>query len=463
LLTPNPSPRMSEAKIEETVCEDRISALPEDLLAVILLLLPIKDAVVTMILSKRWRFIWTMLPRLEYKENRDGDDCFLDKYNESDDVDESKKSIWWFFEKSMELHKAPVLAALLLKLGPGCPSDADVGKWLAKAVDRRVAVLKFKLCWSASPIRLPKSLYTCETLEELTLSHKILVHLPSSCCLPSLLVLHLLHVVYKDEASLVSFLSSCPVLEVLSVTRNKDDNVTNFSVKVPSLLYLWYDNYGSITPLSLSYDKDVVDTGRCLAIDTPALVDFRIIDYSGDSCSTEMMPCLEYANIDVRSFPDIDNPKTTLSAVLSLELFMSNQVLVRCTTINFSRLIKLIIFPHRLDWLKPLLLLLENAPKLKDFLEYTFIPRERIPLSWNQPSSVPGCLSSQLERFEFREYGNRKEEKEFFKYILATSKCLKTATLSLRPSWFDREEQELIMEELKGIPRVSTTSQLLIQ
>ncbi|CAE6163489.1 unnamed protein product [Arabidopsis arenosa] len=108
----------------------------------------------------------------------------------------------------------------------GCPSDADVGKWLTKAVDRRVVVLKFKLCWSACPTRLPKSLYSCETLEELTLSHKILVDFPSSACLPSLLTLELFYVVYKDEASLVRLLSSCPVLELLDVKRNKNHDNT---------------------------------------------------------------------------------------------------------------------------------------------------------------------------------------------------------------------------------------------
>jgi len=42
--------------------EDRISALPDDLLVRILLLVPTKAAVATMILSKRWQFIWTMVP-----------------------------------------------------------------------------------------------------------------------------------------------------------------------------------------------------------------------------------------------------------------------------------------------------------------------------------------------------------------------------------------------------------------
>ncbi|ESQ53918.1 hypothetical protein EUTSA_v10027331mg [Eutrema salsugineum] len=453
---------MAEAK--GAVCEDldMISALPEELLLKILLRVPIKDAVATMILSKRWRFIWMMLPRLDYKEKRYGDD-FMNDYDEDDDDDddndddESNKSIWWFFEKSMELHKAHVLTTLLIKLGPGCPSDADVQKWLKKAVDRHVRVLRFKLCWSTVPTGLPKSLYTCQTLKELTLSRKILVDFPSSSCLPSLIILELFYVVYKEDDSLVRLLSGCPVLEYLMVKRNKDDNVTKFSVKVPSLLDLLYSNYN--TP----DDNDIVDTGRCLVIDTPALINYHIADMSGDSCSIENMPCLESAYIDVESFADIDRVLTSISAVVSLELAMTDVLLVGCSNINFSRLIKLSIYPDMSHWLEPLLILLKNAPKLKDLLvDYVYICTEDLTLSWDQPSSIPRCLSSQLEIFEYRQYRDTEEDEEFLTYILANSKCLKTVTVSVKPS-FDLERKELIIKKLRDIPRVSTTSQLLFK
>ncbi|CAG7896850.1 unnamed protein product [Brassica rapa] len=49
-------------------CKDMISALPDDLLVQILLFLPTEDAVITMILSKLWRLIWTMIPKLDYND-----------------------------------------------------------------------------------------------------------------------------------------------------------------------------------------------------------------------------------------------------------------------------------------------------------------------------------------------------------------------------------------------------------
>ncbi|XP_048621240.1 putative FBD-associated F-box protein At1g05080 [Brassica napus] len=450
---------MAAAKIEEMVYEDRISALPEDLLVTILLHVPIKDAIATMILSKRWRFIWTILPKLEYDFFSDGDEDDDDKVVDNDDDDESKKTSWCFFDKSMELHKAPVLTTLLIKLGPGCSSDIDVRKWIAKAVDHRVVVLRFKLSCSNGPTRLPKRIYTCGTLKELTLAHKVLLDFPSSCFLPSLVFLELLFVVYKDDASLDRFFSHCPVLNILVVKRNRrnrDDNITKFSVKIPSLEGLFYVSDEIIS--SLPDEDEVVDTGKCLAIDTPALLDLTIIDHSGDSFSIENMPCLDFALINVKSFPDIDKSKTSLSAVRSLVLYMTDQVIFPFSTVKFSRLMKLRICPHRSDWLEALLLLLKNSPKLTELLvDYAFTP-DGIPLSWNQPNSIPGCLSSQLKFFEYREYGGRKEEKEFVMYILANSKRLRKAIISVKP---DLENKNLIIEELRDIPRVSTFVEMI--
>nr|KYP77101.1 Putative FBD-associated F-box protein At5g56820 [Cajanus cajan] len=50
--------------IERKSEEDKISALPDDVLCLILSFLTLKEAIATSLLCTRWRFVWTMLPSL---------------------------------------------------------------------------------------------------------------------------------------------------------------------------------------------------------------------------------------------------------------------------------------------------------------------------------------------------------------------------------------------------------------
>ncbi|KAG7548710.1 F-box domain [Arabidopsis suecica] len=284
--------------------EDRISALPDDLVVRILSLVPTKDAVATMILSKRWRSIWTMVPLLEYREIKDvtHKTKFLGGLlGRLFGKRKRPRSIWLFLNESLGLHKAPILERLDIELGPHCPVDANVGKWITNAVDRTVRELGFQLMWSAGPISLPKSLYTCDTLVYLRLSNKVFVDVSSPVCLPSLKRLHLVFVVYKDEDSVVRLLSSCPILEYLYVVRrHNQDNVTKFSVNVPSLESLTYCN---VKP-KLVGEEDVEDIGGSLVIDSENLKEFAIADTSTNSCSIENKPRLGKAVIYYYWYPD---------------------------------------------------------------------------------------------------------------------------------------------------------------
>uniref|UniRef100_A0A1J3F1X8 Putative FBD-associated F-box protein n=1 Tax=Noccaea caerulescens TaxID=107243 RepID=A0A1J3F1X8_NOCCA len=73
---------------------DRISNLSDDLLLKIVSSLPTKNVVATMILSKRWRFLWTMVPRLDF-------DYEYGKFVK-------------YVDRSMVLNRAPVLEKLEL-------------------------------------------------------------------------------------------------------------------------------------------------------------------------------------------------------------------------------------------------------------------------------------------------------------------------------------------------------------
>ncbi|OAP18889.1 hypothetical protein AXX17_AT1G23070 [Arabidopsis thaliana] len=389
--------------------ETRICALPDDLLLQILHHVPTKEAVATSILSKRWRYVWTMLPKLEFK-------------------DEGSESVGWFIGKSLQLHKAPKLDCLIVELGPHCPIDVDVRKWIENAVNRDVEELDFTLLWSAAPTSFPKSLYTCDTLVCLTLSNQILVDVSSPASLPSLLDLSLHYVVYKDDGSLVRLLSSSPVLKRLSVHRHEDDNLKTFTVKVSSLESLYYDenwlkNEVEDKEIDEVEDNEVdevvdneveVDEGDdlngSLVIDSPALKKLHLSEV-WDYCLIENMSFLDEAFISNVPYPD-EKFLRSLSSVKHLFLLFSKSMDFECRS-----------------------------------------------LSWNQPSSITGCLLSHLETFRWRGYGGREDAKKLLMtYILANSKCLKTVEISLLATCNLEETQK----ELESMPRISQSSQLLI-
>ncbi|KAG7592870.1 F-box domain [Arabidopsis thaliana x Arabidopsis arenosa] len=423
------------------IIETRICALSDDLLLQILRYVPTKEAVATSVLSKRWRYVWTMVPRLEFK-------------------DDGSESVGWFIEKSLQLHKAPKLDSLIVELGLHCPVDVDVGKLVENAVNRDVEDLDFKLLWTAEPTRFPKSLYTCDTLVDLTLSNQILVDVSSPACLPSLLYLSLHYVVYKDEESLVRLLSSSPVLKWLTVHRHEDDNLKTFTVKVSSLETLFYmTSWRKLDEVEVDeVEVDEVEDAyliESLVIDSPALTYLTLVDVCEDYCLIENMPCIDVADIGF-----VDNPSEkflrSLSSVIHLHLFLTKSMVACCNTIKFSRLIEFYFRPDDLvDWLEPLMFLLQNSPKLKSLT--IDAKTGGLPPSWNQPSAIPECLSSHLEIFGWRGYGGREDEKHVMTYILANSKCLKTVEISLLATCNLEETQK----EFESMPRISTSSRLL--
>lgn len=204
--------------------QDRISELPEALLLKILSSLPTKNVIATSVLSKRWRSVWIMVPRLEF---------------------ESYGNIYKFAEnvtRSLLSHKAPVLESLHLKVRDQF-DGVYVGIWATIAFARHVREFALTLNFYHGPrVRLPTSLFCFDTLETLKLNDYVLLDVPSPVSMKSLRTLHLRYVVYIDDESVRNLFSSCPNLEHLVVHRGFSyDSVANFIIEAPSLKTLSLD------------------------------------------------------------------------------------------------------------------------------------------------------------------------------------------------------------------------------
>ncbi|KAG2318057.1 hypothetical protein Bca52824_021179 [Brassica carinata] len=106
--------------------------------------------------------------------------------------------------------------------------------------------------------------------------------------------------------------------------------------------------------------------GGSLIIDSPRLKYFRINDCSEDDCLIECMnPSLVMASVHVTSHRN-ELFLRSLSSVLFLNMTLVEATDVFCSAINFSQLIECKLHPCGSEyWVKSVMLLLHNSPKLK--------------------------------------------------------------------------------------------------
>ncbi|CAL9243803.1 unnamed protein product, partial [Arabidopsis halleri] len=387
---------------------DSISELPDALLLKILSLLPTaRDVVATMVLSKRWQPLWMMVPRLVY------DDSYQNlEYG----------SFSRFVDKSLFLHEAPVIETLHFRLGKTCGSG-DIRVWI-RAADKcsvRRLIIEFESSSSASPAILPRSLYTgCRVLAILKLSKTVLVDVTSPISFPSLKRLILISVKYPSEEFVQRMLSNCPVLELLYVEQCPDDNVTIFTIRVPSLKTLI---------LRKSLDKRTGSEDG-FVIDAPSLESLDILDdYRGGFCVIENeMPNIVKADVDVR----YSHPENILSSITS-DAYPVGSI--------FCCLVFLTICTWESEWLNLLMCVLKDSPNLRALkLEQGHSGPGRPPRPcWSEPSSIPECVISSLQTLEWTEYEGVEEEKEVIAFILRNGSCLKKVTISSKST--DRDKK----------------------
>ncbi|AAC24067.1 Contains similarity to heat shock transcription factor homolog gb/2244754 from A. thaliana chromosome 4 contig gb/Z97335 [Arabidopsis thaliana] len=190
---------------------DRLSALPEHLLCRILSELSTKDSVRTSVLSKHWRNLWLHVPVLELETSDFPDNLvfreFIDRFVGFDkEID--LKSFDIFYDVNVLWY--------------------DDFLWMIDdVVKRRVCdlmVTNNPYVVNEKLVKMPISLYSCATLVNLNLSFVAMNNLPSeSVCLPRVKTLYLHGVKLDGDSILGTLVSSCSVLEDLTVVTHPGD------------------------------------------------------------------------------------------------------------------------------------------------------------------------------------------------------------------------------------------------
>jgi hypothetical protein len=212
---------------------DRISGLPDELLCHILTFLPIKQAFITTLLSKRWTPLCYSLPSFRFNFDYVKPNAYTFPVLSSDDQtkkDDGEDEFYRFCRFVNTLMLSPISINQQLqkfhlryffpfrkRLGNhkgGC--QVEVFKECLESVKRRgVEDLYLSLSYHA----LNPTIFISRTLVVLRLVMLYIASDTSCVDLPLLKTLDLRNVYFKNRNDYINFLSACPILQDLHVER----------------------------------------------------------------------------------------------------------------------------------------------------------------------------------------------------------------------------------------------------
>ncbi|CAA7031256.1 unnamed protein product [Microthlaspi erraticum] len=259
---------------------DRISDLPESLLAEILSHLPTKVSVKTSLMSKRWGSLWRRVPGLEvtlddFRGDGQAMDSFVNKFLESNKDSRMKK----FKIQSMQ-----------------CNNDRLM-EWIDTAVAHGVQELY---------VETTNALYPTQESFEIN----TLISLKLMCV--GLKIMHMEDVWYEYDPLIVEkIISSCQTLEDLTMISRKT---------MPAGLFSTIDEKNTcvrsqtLKRFRLIFENTWGGTNFYVEIDAPRLEYLCIRDYQSDRIVVKNLSSLSMVDID-----------TNFSVTLEIDMIFSNK------------------------------------------------------------------------------------------------------------------------------------------
>lgn len=187
---------------------DRISELPGNVIDCILKHLNVQDLVRTSILSRKWRYMWISVPRIEFEEGF---------YNLFDDLDDPASEFSRIITEILFLHNGPI-NEFIIDLPPDSKHKITFGylnKWILFLSRKDVKYISLDNS-AKDHVRTPSNLFSCRGMTYFKLNYFNMSIPPSFCGFKSLLHLHLQFITFESGA-LESLLPGCPLLEELGI------------------------------------------------------------------------------------------------------------------------------------------------------------------------------------------------------------------------------------------------------
>ncbi|KAL7129577.1 hypothetical protein ABFS83_13G076900 [Erythranthe nasuta] len=415
-----------------TIDNDRLSELPDSLLTHILSFLPTKQSVRSSILARRWRFLWTEVPTLEF-------DC--------EDED--------FIASFISLHKLPTINTFRVTPNENYYFRFFDDEWISAAIDRKVQNIEISVFEFSV---LPTSLFTCKTLVDLRLDSYFMVpDMECNVCLPCLKILHITSVVHAGvgDGTIAHFLSGCPVLEELVLGLITSELLISCNISSTSLKRLDF-HFASLSHI-LKY----------IEIDTPALEYLCVADCLSEHIESGALTSLTEADVSLYNACKNQDGLLYSQSVLEFVGRLSNVKYLKldlsyCAEIidsvlsvwivNFNNLIKLELTAD----CRFLSKILEKADNL-EILVYSEFGEE--VKGWMEPERVPTCLLSNLRTIMFTCIVDTKHRLEIVRYLLRNGKVLEKMEM-VYPSSLDSDNKTRVVEEISSFERGSEACEL---
>ncbi|CAI9302008.1 unnamed protein product [Lactuca saligna] len=417
------------SSISENV--DRLTCLPEEIISHILSLIPIRLAVQTSILSKRWRYTWMLLKKLAFND-----------YPYILDRDPLSK----FVDNVFELYKTSHIEVFRLHFSDNWVRKSNVSKWINEALRLNVREIDIQV----KLLELPLRLFTCKTLTKLRLivncNDPDVFEVPSPVILPCLKTLEI-SVNGKPCTNAFILINGSPILEslFLEVAWRNDEEEYNFNIPTLKRLEL--------------------RTRKCLSVINKVVLNVPNLEYflvGGVLCSLFVMKDLSnlveatFSFYEIRFSHLMSELLKGISEAKSLSWSTSNidlPIPLNSPLPKFLNLKRLELKGSCSRWLS-MFHVLENSCEL----EHLCID-EPEEFCWIEPQQIPTCMLSNLKTFKFKRCNGRKWDLQFLEYMLGNSEVLKTLTIITSETLSPKKEMWLCAQLLK-FPRASRSCEI---
>ncbi|KAF8118510.1 hypothetical protein N665_0005s0267 [Sinapis alba] len=434
---------------------DRFNGLADDIICHILSFLPVEEAALTCVLSKRWRNLFAFRSNLQLNDHvggGGGGESFID-----------------FVDNVLSVSGSFPISNISITCR-NSSINADTGpvtRWMTDVVNNHSVVnLDIDVISSRDVTLVPLEIFTCNTLVHLRLTQGFEALIPENVSLPSLKTLYLSWVYFYNSRYCVlgKLLSASPLLEELTILGGYwqypkcPRNVSSSTLKKLTMKCTDCFDYWDMT------------------LDTPNLIYLEYSDLPPRNYPILNLDSLLEAKLDLLSTGDQGNPTKLIKGLRNVYILEILTILDTGTAfcfwheavpvfINLSRLIITIDFPSY-DW-EFLPLLLNKSPNLQTLvINVTKLPPLKVTFTGTSSKSqtlFQGPMrADNVERdygfspvkvLKITEYGGKVEEFEQMMLFLKKLTCLQL--VKVRVYAITEEEKSRITSDLLMLPRPS--------